>query len=513
MSRKKAHLIKAGLITKVAKSTGKLFSVVAAVSTDKLNLKKIEMASFGCTTCKSEFAGIKTTKPFCVVCGSDEVNEIKSKPIENLAKVEEKDLAGIHCASCGTHNIVSMETAHLLDTKMSCVQCGTDIEYQLDDEDDEALSDDLEVDDVEDTELENVDIPEVSEDEDEEDDTLDLDSDETDFTETSELNENDHTGTDAPEKDTKVNTAIDAPKTKTPDVTEQDKDTAPIKPATASEKPVTLTDNGTGSDKLEVKTEELCLVNVVEGKLELERYGEKIVASISNVPVAVLHKDNSKENAGIFHSKSMLDAIRFESKRNSPEKALASFNFEFTKVNVPLPEIVDKKVEASLKGKNEEVATKLKDLSEDFQQCISLASVGLSKGAFKGKVNVLKASLTENLTAMGVRNAKQVVAKIFNQHSTEYHKTLIETANLLMAKSIEARNELAETLGEINPLEELDEDYDEEMEDDESDILESRLEKASVSVRSNVTRLPIAETSSVQKLTSIIKQSNNGKLF
>jgi len=511
MSRKKAHLIKAGLITKVAKTTGKLFSVVAAVSTDKLNLKKIEMASFGCKTCKSEFAGIKSTMPFCVVCGSDEVNEIKNKPIENLAKVAEKDLAGIHCASCGTHNIVSMETAHLLDTKMSCVQCGTDIEYQLD-EDEDAISEDLEIEETdspEDDELENVDIPEV--DEEEEEDTLDLDSDETDFTETSELNENDHTGSDAPAKDTKVNTAIESPKVKTPEVTEQDKDAAVIRPAVENSKPATLTDTGTGDDKLVVKTEELCLVNVVEGKLELERYGEKIVATIKGVPVAVLHKDSAKENAGIFHSKSMLDAIKFETKRSTPEKALAAFNFEFAKVSVPLPEIVDKKVEASLKGKNEEVAAKLKDLAEDFQQCISMASVGLSKGAFKGKFNILKASLTENLEALNVRNAKQVVAKIFSQHSNEYHKTLIETANMLMAKSIEARNELAETLGELNPLDDLDE----EMEDDESDVLESRLEQASSKkvTASNVTRLPFAETSSVKQLTSIVKQANNGKLF
>lgn len=507
MSQKKPYLVKASLVNKVAKTKGKIFSVIAAVSTDNLNLKKIETATFGCKQCKTQFAAIAGTEPFCVTCSSSEVDEIKKVPFENLAKIKESELAGVECKNCHTHNVISMETAHLLDTKMHCVQCGTEIEYSLDD-DDEALEDDDVV--VDDTTFD----PEEMESEEE------IEDDETDFTETSELNENDHIGTDAPENKTNVDTALDGEKVKLPGVTEQEENKQPVESNTFENEDdvenTELTDQGVGGEGLDIDSEEVDLIDVVEGSLSFERVGQKIVATINNVPVAVLHKEKAVENAGVFNSNSFINAINFEATRNgsSAQKALASFNFDFTKVKIPLPNILNTRVEAKVKECASTYETKAKTLSEDFQQCIALAAVALNKGSLKGKVNTLKASFVENLRSCGVRNPEKLVSSIFKQHSEDYHKLLIETANNFMAKSLDARNELAEMLGEVNPVDDLDEEMmDDEYEDD--NILESRLERASVTAKTKPVQKvkSIPETSSVSIAVSSIKEMNGGRLF
>ena len=466
MPRKKAFSIKASLISKLSESTGKTFSVVASLSNSDVDFKKFELASFGCKSCKSEFAAVKGSEPFCVVCSSDKVIPVKvSAKIENLAKIDKSELAAIECSHCHVNNILSITTASMLDTKMNCVQCGTELEYELPDEE---SSDDVD--------LPNPNI--VTDNLSDEEDTID-------FTESAEVYD-EHLPPAEPS--VSIDTAIETKQVKTPTVTEQ---------------------KITTSDTQILEGEEFPLLEVTDGDLELSRFGDVIVASKNNVPVATLSKDNcSAEHANYFHSKSFTNGINHVVKTQGASKALASFNFELTKVKLPVPQIIESRVSKQVTASTQELSTKLKELSEDFQQCLSLAAVGLNKNYFKGKQNVLKASLIDNLKAAGLRNPEKLVASCFAQHSNSAHKTLLEIANSLMSKTVEARNELAEAFGEINEIDEDDSDTDYNS-DTDSSSLESRLETASISVQRKPQQIAVA---SVQEIVSSAR-ANHIKLF
>lgn len=488
MSRKNPYVVKASLVSKTTASKGKLFSVVATLSNKDFDQKKYELAKYGCKSCKTEFAAIKGKEPFCVVCSSTQVNEIKSSTkIENLKKIPESSLASVHCGNCQTHNVITLETAHMLDTKMHCVECGTEMEYKLDDDEDLENTDIVTDDDS------LVDTDEVIQDED-----VEVSEEETD-TEEAELNDNDETGTDEPETNTNIDTALETEKVKLPSIEKQE----PVKTETSD---TSITDDGAGAGKIDLSdTDEFDLIDVVEGQLEIYRSANTIVASKAGVPVAILEEANcTADHAGMFNANSFIKAIKYTASQQG-DKALASFNFTNTKVKLPIPKIIESKVNEKVTASTLEAETKLQSLNEDFQHCLQLASAGLNKGFWKGKENVLKASFIENLETVGVRNAESLVSKVFAQHAQTYHIQLLETANTLMSKSLELRNELAETLGEVNYTD--DEDYD------GNEELEARLESASLSIVPIQKAKPVKlVTSSVSDIVSTLKNST-GRVF
>ncbi len=509
MPQKKSYLVKASLIGKLTKTTGRTFSVVASLSNSDVNLKKSELASFGCKICKSEFAALKGTEPFCVICSSDKVTEIESSTkIENLAKTDESELAAIECSHCHTHNVLSMETAKLLDTKLHCVQCGTEVEYSLDDDTDEIQddtedtlvnTDDDQVDDLEDGTAEENDLPNA----DIVTDDLSEDEDNVDFTEAAEVYDE---KLPPAEPEVKIDTAIETKPVSTETITEQD-----VKLATGDNSIEKVLVNGDiGSDKIEITEEEFPLLQVTSGELEISRIADKIIAFQGGVPVAVLTKANitNVEHASSFHSESFTRAIKHVIKKNGVIAGLATFNFDVTKVKLPVSQVIETRVQEQVTASTESLTAKIKDVAEDFQQCLQLAAVGLNKNYWKGKQNVLKASLIDNLKALNVRNAEKLIASCFAQHSNESTKTLLEVANSLMAKTVEARNELAEAFGEINDIDD-EEDFDSEN-DSETDELESRLETASYSVNKRKPQELVA--ASVTELASSTRRTH-GKLF
>lgn len=518
---RKAHLVKAGLLTKVAKSTGKNFTILSSATNKGLNFKKIETATFGCADCKTEFASIKGHEPFCVTCSSANVKEISSATNkEDLASYKSDEVASVQCNNCQSFNILSMQTATMLDSKLNCVQCGTEISYELPEDDDELENPDIATDEleIEDTELdtndgsvEDLDITNTDDADMGDDVEDDIESEEDENAEVSDVNDNPAIGTDAPEKNTNLDSALDAPKEKLPEVTEQEK-------PEGSTTETKVGDEGISNEPLKApaESEEIALLDLVEGSLVFERYGEKIVASVKNTPVAILAKVNAlPQHAAYFNSKTLIPAIEQTAKISNIKDALASFNFELTKVKIPVPAIVQSRVKAEVAKVESEVTSKLKELKDDYKQCLSLASVGLSKKFWKGKTNIIKTSLIENMEACGVRNAEKIVSKVFIQHSNEYHRTLLETAEMLMSNSIEHRNEIAETLNVSNFIED-DEDLDDNDSENNYDgeDIEARLEKASISAPT--TKQVQVKTLAVANVTSIVKdlrEKNGGSMF
>ena len=63
-----------------------------------------------------------------------------------------------------------------------------------------------------------------------------------------------------------------------------------------------------------------------------------------------------------------------------------------------------------------------------MQRCFALAAEGLNRNLFADYKNTLRASLTENLQALGIRNASKIVASAFTEHGQEYAKSLLQAA-------------------------------------------------------------------------------------
>jgi hypothetical protein len=148
-------------------------------------------------------------------------------------------------------------------------------------------------------------------------------------------------------------------------------------------------------------------------------------------------------------------------------------------------------------------------LGSDFEQCLGIASVGLNKDFFKGKSNALKVGLYNELSNAGVHKPAALVQRVFAQYSQAFVATLVETAQELMGKSVEVRNQLAETLGSINTLAMNDEDDEENLDDDGIEVT-ARLNGAALRPE----RKPVASRGNqMVSIAALRKALPGGNLF
>lgn len=162
-TRNKGSLVKASAIN--AQSKDRLFFVIA--STQDQPSKDVQLAGFRCKGCHAQFASVDGFKPACVVCASDEVEQMDDEEVVDIESLDSEELASIECAHCKTNHFITVAAAHAFDNHMNCVQCSSGLEYDaddlsLDDEMDDdieesAIVDELSEEDFEDEELSNLD--------------------------------------------------------------------------------------------------------------------------------------------------------------------------------------------------------------------------------------------------------------------------------------------------------------------------------------------------------------------
>jgi hypothetical protein len=235
-----------------------------------------------------------------------------------------------------------------------------------------------------------------------------------------------------------------------------------------------------------------------------------LVASINNLPVATLEKANAGENQNVFFSRQLISAIKHSAKKVGAEKALSSFGFELAKVNIPVGNIVAKRVDAKLAEHKDKLQASVQTLSDDYEQALSLAMAALTKGFYRNRGNAVRDSLVQELSAANVRNPGKLVYRVFASAGMQFNKDVLELAKELLSKSVDHRNELAGSLGEMAPKEA------EEEEDsiDEGDDFEDKLEGASIRPSLKTQEAASASKgSSVADLTSHIRKLNGGRIF
>ena len=469
-------------VLNTASATDGLSFVIASSATDT---PKVELSAFGCKACKAVFASTKGAEPFCVNCGSVEVHP--NTESAKIRKIKDAELCAINCKNCGTHNVVAAQTASLMDGHMHCVECGTSLTYESDDLADpisEATEDSIE--DALNTTRETADsispedrggmtngdpLNDVSE------------TDVADALPTTKETAADGDAADATDKP-----AVDPATTVTagPEENFGGKQAAPFKAQTAEgaedvNAPVAPTvvnmedevvlehawnfdKKGDDKDDEDKDDEEACdeysnvsLAAVVlsrnpKAELSLVHTDDAIHAFAAGVPVAVLERANAGDNAEVFHSQAFARAIARAAETSGVIRALAHFKFVPVTVDFPQRAVAKARAAKIVEAASASLNSKADTLVADFTQCLSLAAVGLTKNVWKQKANAIKRGFIDTLTTAGVKNAAAMVDKVFAAHGDAYHAELLSTAQDLMNKSVDARNELSETLGEMNAL-------------------------------------------------------------
>lgn len=462
---KKAHLIKASVLNNhSAEKSGALLFVYA--STDRSINKKAEFASFKCGKCNTEFAALKGTEPYCVTCGTEDVYEDEGQQLDTETyENPDKELASISCSSCNTQNIVKLETASVFGSVMHCVTCGTSIDFQSPivsntDEDGNELQDSF-------------------------DDTLEGADTDVDFTESETLEEPEEETTETTseeEVETPEGETTNEENTDTTDngetVAEEETNTEETPEGTESTEETPEEENESDDDDYEDFEEETLAKLMGNGSFTLDRVSDIIVASVNSIPIATLAKEDAGDNSKHFFAPEFASAIKHTVKQLGIEKGLENYQFSFAKVKIPVKDIISKRVNAGLQKEVASVNSKLETLTADFEQCFGIALSALNKGFFKNKSNPLKEGFVAHLTTAGIRSPSKIVDNVFKTYGKDMNLAAFELAKDLMSKSVEFRNELAESIGESNYQETDNEDAS-----SDEDTLESRLEGAGLKPR------------------------------
>ena len=505
---------RASVLNTASAKSGVPFVVSAATA----ELPKVETAAFGCKACSAEFASTKGSEPFCVNCGSENVS-----PIQATAQaLPETDtgLSAITCKSCGTHNVLSDVTASTLDGHMHCVECGNQLSYDVDELQDPVT-------DADESAIEQ---------------TLNTESADTNSAEDRGGMTNGDPLNDVSETDvadalpTTEATAVTDPATPAVTATAPEHNEIPAAPAAGAATPATpevpvvepivdkiedetliehasweqLPENEQdGCEYSETSLAAVILAGNPKAVLTLATSENEILAFADGVPVARLEKANAGEHAAVFHTQSFLKSIARVAETSGARAALASYKFDAIKVKFPVSAAARAKAATALKEQTAALQETASSHREDLMQCVSIASAALTKNLFRTKANALKRGFVDMLTTAGVKNATQMVERVFAANADAYHKQVFELAQELQSKPLEYRNTLASSMGDLNTVA-LDfpneENQEVVVEHASGSQLEHQMESAAVrGVRQPVT----ASTTDIRS----IRAAAGGKLF
>lgn len=488
---KKKYVQKASALNATSKKNG-VFHVIATTEED-LDKENLQLEAVKCSHCSTEFATVKGLAPLCVTCNSDEV-QVMPEDTQIEVVGEDKDLNAVTCGSCGTHNIISDNTLKQLSGHMHCVTCGEDMFFEQEQQDandeqhqeQDQQEQDSDVDDVIDS-IKTDEEQESSDEQHQEHDQQEQQAEGMDGEEQIEDDLEEETSDDLDEIE------VDLEEEElSEDFDEQHQDEE-----LSDDEEMVMQDDEQEQQADEVEDEAQDFPEVVEvsmlqlapeGKFEVHHTGNAILAFVGGVNVARLTEEASGDNKPLFHNRSFLESIKVTASKMSPAKALANFGFEDIVVAFPQSKILQDKVQAAVEENKSKLETELSSLTDKFMQSLSIAAAGLNKGMFKNKEHVIKSALFEELSSLGIRSPSKIIDKVFASYSDAHHKTLLEIAMDMMSKSDEMRNELANTITDLNyqVAGDMDEEETQELdagmtaEDDEEEVvIESRVQVAS----------------------------------
>lgn len=449
---KRTHLAKASALNALSAKKGASFYVVAAAK-PTLN-SNTELAQCKCGSCGFEFASNAGMDPFCAVCGGEastvEVSGVKQPTVQT---------AGAHSAisctnpECSAINIFTPETAAAFNDVMHCIMCSQELpyEYSADDEDEsdgDSVVDWSDADELPADDSSDMGGKEVRQ------DAADVSGDEVPADDASDAGDTDADG-DAPagtedDGDADADDQASGEEDSGDEADDKDEETSSEDPG-AEVKDTESAEPEANPATPEVKELEVVMADVVKGEFSLATSGaDMLVASIGSVPVATLERSKAGAVASLMTSKSFRQAVTHAARSMGVTSALTTYGFEMVTAKIDMPGYVAEQVTAKTAEVASTFEARSQELAADFEQCLGMAAAGLAKNLFKGRRNVLRDAFVQELSASGLRNAEVVVDRVIANHGMDYNRALMETAQYIMAKSEDSRNELASMIGDMN---------------------------------------------------------------
>lgn len=459
-------------------------TLVLASETPKLPNGQ-ECEGFACNECGADFVSNPNSQPFCVNCGSEEVDINTDTPIPPLPETDD-DMVAVQCrnTACSTFNIVHQTTASTLRGVMHCVTCGSTLAYN-----------------------------------DEFNDGGDSPAD------TRPNEGNDYTPADTRPNEGTGKTPADTRPAFTNnrnvihaaegfdfddiedeeadfDVTDQiPLDETANEPSEPLEPESVQNDDIIPACNTAMELSSVILASNAQATLDLMYSGEKLYAMLDGTHVATLSKDTAGDNASILNTVSLAHTIKQIAHNEGVKAALKHFGFKAVCIKFPQSKVNAALVERQTKKVASTFYARANEIQEDLEQCVALAATGLTRNFFAKHQNVLKQGFSRVLATAGVKNADRLVAGVFERYGDEYHRTLFEIAGDLMKKPIEIRNELADTLEQVNPG----------AQEPQEDTIEDRLEAGVRPVVSNV--ISAGNTTVAARSIASLREATGGSLF
>ena len=182
----------------------------------------------------------------------------------------------------------------------------------------------------------------------------------------------------------------------------------------------------------------------------------RIIASMSKkVAVRAGHVD-------VYLGEQFQEVTSVEMTKHGVRAGLQKMGFVLATVNLGKAEVLNKRVEMKASKLTAGVRAQHAEALQSMDQCLAIASVGISKGYFKDVRNELSASLEDELTAAGVRGAKGMIKRVFASKGVDFGKAILAQATKLSALSEDVRNQHAAALDMVSDQGLADESGDDE---------------------------------------------------
>lgn len=409
---KRKAVIRAAEFASVAKKTGGVF-VFASRDANfphqenaSAAIASHQFAKHRCKSCASTFDHVRAGngyKPFCVTCGSEDV-DIGDDTNPDIPADEE--LTAVVCSACDTVHAFQKQLARM--GHVHCASCGTSMKTTANTDSDDlpASPSVLDLDEEEtadDLDMINIDEDEAASTFDSTDDTENFESDEdlTQFSNADEMPNNDYR----------------APK-----------------------------DDAAGD------TLELNLVDIAEDEdlpieeLSFSYSGSRVNVLAGEKLIATLTAATAGSNADILQTDAFRMSVSHTVEKEGLKKALAHYNFKPVIVSVALSKVVKARVVAAVAQREKQIAAKQKDFGDSFQQALDIAAAGFASNYWRGKTDPVKESLIAELSAAGFRSPTKLINKVFAAHGVAQQRAVLEVARDLATKPIETLNSLSDAI-------------------------------------------------------------------
>ena len=508
---------KVAAVTAAAKTAGGAFvfptrdkELLTAANSTAI-MSRFKFAEHACTDCGHSFQAVKASGlvHHCAVCGSG-----RTEAGVELVKpnVSDRNLSEVTCSSCGVHNVMSRAVVSAC-KDLHCSACGHSMSYAP-----VVVAD--AVDGIEDgledgaNDLEDMDTIDIEDSENLFDDPGSNPMDE--MADSDEMPGNDYTDQGKDDEKEMANDGVSDTGIIDPNMSTD----VSVDPAKLPKPPAPGMDDPEGPESVDMNMLDNYGVENNSPELSFVYIGHTVSIADGTTIIATLTEERAGAHAEILQTQQFKTAVAHSIRTLGLKKALANYGFEGARVRVPLKKEISTQVEAQTAAVRAEIATRILEIAEDFQQSVDIAAAGFAQNFWRNKPDPVKAALITELSAVGVKSAAKLVDRIFAAHGVEQMREVLVIARDLASKPTEARNGLSQAMNLSKYLphavkaESEEEIEDEEIEDEENEEEDEEDAKvATVAIASRLSEVSTRSSQTASYKTPELSRLLDGKSF